>query len=140
MLALYRVPESPDREEVAPIPKNLHDEIWRITLNNFPCFPVDDDTNTEYLQQFVPVALAPENGRITRGTVSLEDHVHLPDTLLVVGSDSGHMDVDVVADRLGLLGVHRVFIPNSTQHSMWSFTAYSVFWWDRMMKGVHHAG
>lgn len=75
------------------------------------------------------ILLAAENGRIA-GDENLADFVHPENAMYLFGNDVAW----VTLDQIGREPDHKVYIPTATRDDLFSWQAYAITAWDRVMK------
>lgn len=131
--------------------KESYKDQWDFTLSHWqPDFVYVIDTelrnskplstatlikNTEELLKIelppIPLILIqPETGSNWQGDVPLPDFVHPKHAIYMFGPDNSNL-VDILGDRIPK---YKVFIPTSFDLTMWSFTAASIVFYDRLTK------
>ena len=133
-----------------PLPNNgTYQTQWDYILSSFPpdrliVFGNPDDapstnvfsrleaTYAESLngQGDTLVVMAPDNGQYVQGDESLVDFVHPEDAIYYFGGDKSHLGLK----QIGRPPDHRVFIPTASKDDLFSWQAYAMVAWDRMMK------
>lgn len=134
-----------------PLPStNELQKHWDFALSNFapealyvigdegqaPSTNVFARLNASYLDtaEQLPVAplivLAPAHGHYVAGEVSLAELEHPEGAIYLFGPDN----LPLSSDHLGIRESRRVFIPTDSTDDMYSYAAYAVTMWDRVIK------
>lgn len=79
----------------------------------------------------VLVVIQPEFAANFQGTIKLGDFAHPKDAIYLFGPDKNIMSRAFLGRREP---DYRVYIPTGTRRDMFSYVAYAVVAWDRMMK------
>ncbi len=133
-----------------PLPNNgTYQTQWDYILSSFPpdklivfgdavdapstnVFSRLDATYADSLngQRGTLVVLAPDNGQYVQGDESLVDFVHPDDAIYYFGSDKSPLG----PKEVGRPPDHRVFIPTASKDDLFSWQAYAMVAWDRLVK------
>lgn len=133
-----------------PLPQQgHHQKQWDYILSSFPpdrllVFGNPDDapkTNAfsklkaKYLNSLkgtsgTVVVLAPDNGSYVKGDESLVEFKHPDDVIYYFGDDRSRLGFE----QIGRSPDHKVFIPTATRDELYSWQAYSIVAWDRVLK------
>ena len=76
------------------------------------------------------VVLSPSHGQYVKGDESLVDFEHPDDAIYYFGDDRSALGLE----RIGRPPDHKVFIPTASKDDLFSWQAYAMVAWDRVMK------
>ncbi len=78
------------------------------------------------------VVLASTNGSYVKGVESLAEFVHPDEVIYYFGGDKSFLGLE----QIGRPPDHKVFIPTASKDDLFSWQAYAMVAWDRVMKST----